>query len=815
MRRLLLFIAASLIAVAAAATPAHAGLGSWTSLSGLTSASNADWVREYVRASPPNVTHLYAATEDDGVFRSTNAGVSWSAFNSGLTAIPGAKNVRTVYADGANRMLAGTSAGLFVSTNGGAWQPLAQGAEDDPQNPKRLNVAVQALYRVTGGSLLAGGFSSGVFRSNDNGATWIHPAPGNGMPAATTVWQLTSLVPGVVLAATSSGIYRSINGGASWTLASDGLVGTTLRVFADGTNPNIFYAATAGGGVFRSINLGVTWSSVNGSGAKSLGNTTVRGLIHVAGVDQTRLYAATADGLWAGSTGNGPVPGAVTWRKVTNTGLGANTIFWTISDLIPGSFIAGTQSNGGYAMTLTPPVNVTDPTASGTLKVGKTLSTTTGTWSGTETIEFEYQWQRCTTNQANTCTDIDGAESSTYTLTLADFGKYLRSVVTAQNDVPTFGLIQEESALVGTVGAADGSLPGDNQQSAASISGPGLPQSGNTLTAQSWLFNPAATTTSFRWYRCTTTNESSCTLVPGVSGTQYLLSDADVDRRIRVRVVGTNQFGTTTLGFSGATNIIFPQAATALVAPSLEGTAQVGQSLAAHVGAWKFPGTTYERQWYRCEADGGSCQTLSGQKGSIYTLTADDLGKRVRAEIKADSNGPNTFPAPVFVNTPLSAVVAAAPAQNAGAGGPAPQEAPAQQQQQNAAAPPPPAADTIAPALTAVSLASSKVKAGGALTIAYRPNEASALRVQVQRLTKGRRVGKACKTGRKKGKRCTIAKTVLTKTFPPATGSAKVTLSLRAGGKKLPAGRYRLVVTPVDGAGNRGPARTVTFRITR
>ena len=53
---------------------------------------------------------MYAATEDNGVYRSTNNGLDWNAFNRGLEGIPGAKNVRTVFTSGAT-VYAGTSRG--------------------------------------------------------------------------------------------------------------------------------------------------------------------------------------------------------------------------------------------------------------------------------------------------------------------------------------------------------------------------------------------------------------------------------------------------------------------------------------------------------------------------------------------------------------------------------------------------------------------------------------------------------------------------------------------------------------------------------
>ena len=72
------------------------------------------------------------------------------------------------------------------------------------------------------------------------------------------------------------------------------------------------------------------------------------------------------------------------------------------------------------------------PTVGGVARDGSTLTADPGTWNGTPTITYEYQWQRCDAGGAS-CADIPGATGSTYTLTPADVGSTVRVLVTAVN----------------------------------------------------------------------------------------------------------------------------------------------------------------------------------------------------------------------------------------------------------------------------------------------------------------------------------------------------------------------------------------------
>ena len=78
------------------------------------------------------------------------------------------------------------------------------------------------------------------------------------------------------------------------------------------------------------------------------------------------------------------------------------------------------------------------PTVRGVLRVGRTLTAAKGTWTGTPTPTYAYQWYRCTATGVaaatvpETCTVIAGATKSTYKLLTADkTAGYIRVKVTA------------------------------------------------------------------------------------------------------------------------------------------------------------------------------------------------------------------------------------------------------------------------------------------------------------------------------------------------------------------------------------------------
>ena len=92
-----------------------------------------------------------------------------------------------------------------------------------------------------------------------------------------------------------------------------------------------------------------------------------------------------------------------------------------------------------------PPAALTPPVVSGTPQVGQTLTTTTGTWSGTPTT-YAYQWQRC--DATGVCTALTGATATTYLLTPGDLGATIEVVVTATNTVGSQSATATPTAVV-------------------------------------------------------------------------------------------------------------------------------------------------------------------------------------------------------------------------------------------------------------------------------------------------------------------------------------------------------------------------------
>jgi hypothetical protein len=85
-------------------------------------------------------------------------------------------------------------------------------------------------------------------------------------------------------------------------------------------------------------------------------------------------------------------------------------------------------------------------------------------------------------------------------------------------------------------------------------------------------------------------------------------------------------------------------APTNTVAPSISGTAQVGQTLTANPGTWTSDTTpTFAYQWNRCDAQGNNCTAITGSTSQTYVIQTADVGKTLRVTVTAtNGSGPSS-----------------------------------------------------------------------------------------------------------------------------------------------------------------------------
>jgi hypothetical protein len=70
-------------------------------------------------------------------------------------------------------------------------------------------------------------------------------------------------------------------------------------------------------------------------------------------------------------------------------------------------------------------------------------------------------------------------------------------------------------------------------------------------------------------------------------------------------------------------------------APTIFGTATQGQTLVISSGTWSSSPTSFAYQWERCDATSANCAPIAGASEQTYTLTAADVGARVRVSVTA------------------------------------------------------------------------------------------------------------------------------------------------------------------------------------
>lgn len=245
-----------------------------------------------VAESDPNVVYVgtgehavrgQSSSYGDGVYRSTDAGRTWSRI--GLEATKQISQVRVhptnpdlVYVAAQGDRWKGTAErGIYRSSDGGrTWtlvlkgQNATSGASDlsmDPSNPRVLYAAFWDHQRLPW-QVRSGGAGSGIWKSTDGGDSWTRL--GEGLPKlmgkiGVAVSPANPERVFAIVEAEKGGLYRSDDAGKTWRLLSDDRLIQTrswyyMNVTADPANADVVYVMNAP--VMKSIDGGARFAEL-------------------------------------------------------------------------------------------------------------------------------------------------------------------------------------------------------------------------------------------------------------------------------------------------------------------------------------------------------------------------------------------------------------------------------------------------------------------------------------------------------------------------------------------------------------------------
>jgi hypothetical protein len=297
---------------------------------------------------PSNSSIVFAATWG-GLYRSTNAGSSWTkvlAQASAYDVVVDPNNSQNVYCGIGDNSGNG---GVWKSTNGGStWVKLSGGLPASNQiNIVRLAIAPSSsstVYALMSSDSPLGGLL-GAFKTTDGGSSWVDiaapPTLFGSEGAAGQGWYdiciaVSPTDPNLVFV---GGIdtWRSTTGGGSWTNVTNGYAGGNVHV----DHHDLYFSGSTlyictDGGLWKTTNNGNSWINLN----NNLAITQFYDL-GVDAITPARIYGGTQD------NGTQRTTGTSTWTGVLGGDGGVVVVDYTNSNIV----YAETQNGNHFKST--------------------------------------------------------------------------------------------------------------------------------------------------------------------------------------------------------------------------------------------------------------------------------------------------------------------------------------------------------------------------------------------------------------------------------------------------------------------------------
>ena len=411
----------------------------------------------------------------------------------------------------------------------------------------------------------------------------------------------------------------------------------------------------------RSLDAGTTWSDLPGATASSYtvnvadNSYILRAKVNATNVNGTGIYVTAATGIVSSvyniqvpivrgnavlgqvlevsdGTWSSPYPITLSYKWITSrTGTfisGQTSPSYTVTSTEVGYYISAqvtaSTSYGALAIVsptrglVTPVGNSALPVITGTLRVGGTLSASTGTWLNLEgDSTASYQWQSST--DAVLWNNISGATSATYVLQLAQAGTYIRAQVFQTKSGYTAVLANTASTVV---------VPVLNVTNTVAPAVTGAWTAGTSISASTGSWSTSGTYT-YQWQ--SSSDNSTWADIASATSSSYTLTSSEASKYVRVQVINTSSAGSG-VAYSIARSKVGAPYNTAL--PAITGTIKVGSAQTVSTGTWSNSPTAYSYQWQK-SADGISWVNLSGETASTYSPTFDVANLQIRVSVGA------------------------------------------------------------------------------------------------------------------------------------------------------------------------------------
>jgi photosystem II stability/assembly factor-like uncharacterized protein len=277
---------------------------------------------------PSNSNIMYAGSASGGIFKTTDAGMTWfpvfddHAWLAVSTIVLDPSNPDVIYAGTGDKNISFTpfiGDGVYKSTDGGStWNHVGLTNATIVSNIVIDPLNTNIIYAATMGIPFEKNNDRGVYKSIDGGLTWNQSLFVNDSTGAIDLL-INPQNPQILYAATwnrirnnhqslvygpDAGIYKSTNGGGTWTELTIGLpagdmsrIGLTMSTI----NPDKIWAVYIDNtldiqGIYRTDNGGSSWTTLNTPGFGVMGGFGwYFGRIQVSPVNDNELWLCAVD----------------------------------------------------------------------------------------------------------------------------------------------------------------------------------------------------------------------------------------------------------------------------------------------------------------------------------------------------------------------------------------------------------------------------------------------------------------------------------------------------------------------------------------